>query len=62
MLLKLDHIAVFQANWSDKATNIQAIANELSLVLDSFVFLDDNPAERALVRKVLLSGRSGTAG
>lgn len=53
MLLKLDHIAVFQANWSDKATNIQAIANELSLGLDSFVFLDDNPAERALVRKLL---------
>ena len=31
MLLKLDHIAVFQANWNDKATNIQAIAEELSL-------------------------------
>ena len=34
MLLKLDHIAVFQANWNDKATNIQAIAEELSLDLD----------------------------
>ena len=53
MLLKLDHIAVFQANWNDKATNIQAIAEELSLGLDSFVFLDDNPAERGLVRKLL---------
>jgi FkbH-like protein len=53
MLLKLDHIAVFQANWHDKATNIQAIAEELSLGLDSFVFLDDNPAERGLVRKLL---------
>ena len=29
MLLKLEHIAVFQANWNDKATNIQAIAEEL---------------------------------
>ena len=53
MLLKLDHIAVFQANWNDKATNIQAIADELSLGLDSMVFLDDNPAERGLVRKLL---------
>jgi FkbH-like protein len=53
MLLKLEHIAVFQANWNDKATNIQAIAEELSLGLDSMVFLDDNPAERGLVRKLL---------
>jgi len=53
MLLKLDHIAVFQANWSDKATNLQAIAEELSLGLDSLVFLDDNPVERGLVRRLL---------
>lgn len=53
MLLKLDHIAVFQANWNDKASNIQAIAEELSLGLDSLVFLDDNPVERGLVRKLL---------
>jgi FkbH-like protein len=49
----LDHIAVFQANWNDKATNIQAIAEELSLGLDSMVLLDDNPMERGLVRKLL---------
>jgi FkbH-like protein len=53
MLLKLDHIAVFQANWNDKATNIQAIADELSLGLDAMVFLDDNPVERGLVRQLL---------
>jgi FkbH-like protein len=53
MLLKLDHIAVFQANWNDKATNIQAIAEELSLGLDAMVFLDDSPVERGLVRKLL---------
>ncbi len=53
MLLKEDHIAVFQANWNDKATNIKAIAKELSLGLDSFVFLDDNPVERNLVRQML---------
>jgi FkbH-like protein len=53
MLLKEEHFAVFQANWNDKATNIKAIAEELSLGLDSMVFLDDNPVERALVRQML---------
>jgi FkbH-like protein len=53
MLLKLGHIAVFQANWNDKATNIKAIAEELSLGLEAMVFLDDNPAERGLVRRLL---------
>jgi FkbH-like protein len=53
MLLKEEHIAVFQANWQDKATNIQAIARELSLGVDAMVLLDDNPVERALVRKLL---------
>jgi FkbH-like protein len=53
MLLREKHIAVFQANWDDKATNIEAIANALSLGLDSMVLLDDNPAERALVRQLL---------
>jgi FkbH-like protein len=53
MLLKLDHIAVFQANWNDKATNIVAIADELSAGLDAIVLLDDNPVERGLVRELL---------
>jgi FkbH-like protein len=53
MLLKEAHIAVFQANWSDKATNIQAIARELSLGLEAMVFVDDNPMERGLVREIL---------
>jgi FkbH-like protein len=53
MLLRENHLAVFQANWNDKATNIKAIAAELALGLESFVFLDDNPAERRLVRDML---------
>jgi FkbH-like protein len=53
MLLREHHIAVFQANWQDKATNIKAISEALSLGLDSFVFLDDNPVERGLVRQLL---------
>lgn len=53
MLLKEDHIAVFRANWLDKASNIQEIANTLGLGLDSLVFLDNDPVERDLVRYYL---------
>lgn len=52
MLLKEDHIAVFQANWIDKATNLATIAEALKLGRDALVFLDDNPAERMQVRSV----------
>jgi len=50
MLLKEDDIAVFQANWTDKASNLAAIAESLNIGLDALVLLDDNPAERAQVR------------
>jgi len=53
MLLREEHFAVFQANWSDKATNIKSIADELALGLESLVFVDDNPFERELVRQAL---------
>jgi FkbH-like protein len=53
MLLREEHIAVFQANWEDKATNLVAIAKTLNIGVDALVFLDDNPAERALVRQAL---------
>jgi FkbH-like protein len=53
MLIREEHIAVFQANWDDKASNIRSIAQALSLGLDSFVFVDDNPVERGLVRRFL---------
>lgn len=53
MLLKEDHIAVFQANWTDKAANLRAIAETLNIGIDALVFLDDNPAERAQVRREL---------
>jgi FkbH-like protein len=48
-VLKLEHFSAFKANWEPKHENIQAIARELNLGLDSFVFIDDNPAERAIV-------------
>ncbi|GAA5264311.1 hypothetical protein ACOSOMT5_P0733 [Acidiphilium sp. MT5] len=53
MVLKLSDIACFVANWRDKATNIRAIAQSLNLGLEAMAFLDDNPAERALVRREL---------
>ena len=57
MVLKEDDIAAFRVNWDDKAANIKAIADMLDLGLDSFVFLDDNPAERKRVRDALPVGR-----
>lgn len=53
MVLKEDHIAVFIANWSDKANNLREIAATLNIGTDALVFLDDNPVERAQVRLVL---------
>ncbi|MDB5438420.1 MAG: methoxymalonyl-ACP biosynthesis protein FkbH [Caulobacteraceae bacterium] len=53
MLLREEHFAVFQANWLDKASNIQAIAQSLNLGPESIVLLDDNPAEREQVRQAL---------
>jgi FkbH-like protein len=48
-ILKLDDFSAFKANWDPKPANIRAIAAELNIGLDSIVFVDDNPAERALV-------------
>lgn len=53
MVLKLSDIAVFVANWEDKASNIKYIKETLNLGYDSFVFIDDNPFERNLVKSVL---------
>lgn len=53
MILHLNDIACFVANWEDKASNIKRIAQELHIGTDSMVFFDDNPAERAIVRQFL---------
>ncbi|MGH9403384.1 MAG: HAD-IIIC family phosphatase [Terriglobia bacterium] len=52
-VLKLDDFASFKANWSPKPDNIREIATELNIGLDSIVFVDDNPAERAFVGEQL---------
>jgi FkbH-like protein len=48
-ILKLEDFNAFKANWEPKPVNIREIAAELNIGLDSIVFVDDNPAERALV-------------
>jgi FkbH-like protein len=52
MVLRLPDISCFVANWDDKAGNLRRIAQELNIGLDALVFVDDNPAERALVRRL----------
>ncbi|WP_226689844.1 HAD-IIIC family phosphatase [Ruegeria arenilitoris] len=53
MALKFADFVSFKANWGPKPDSIAAIAKELNIGLDSIVFVDDNPAERALVRQSL---------
>lgn len=50
MALRREDIACFMANWDDKAVNLQRIATELNIGIDSLVFVDDNPVERARIR------------
>ncbi len=51
-LSEKDFISI-KANWSDKAGNIQEISKELNIHNDALVFIDDNPAERDLVKQFL---------
>jgi FkbH-like protein len=51
MVLRRDDFVSFKANWMPKSDNIRAIAQELNLGLDSFVFIDDNPAEIEIVKQ-----------
>jgi len=51
MVLRLEDIAVFMANWEDKATNIRRIKSIIDIDYGAMMFLDDNPVERQLVRE-----------
>jgi len=53
MMLSLDDIAVFKANWESKDSNIREIQRTLNIGLDSMIFIDDNPAERDLIKNIL---------
>ncbi|HJX89924.1 MAG TPA: HAD-IIIC family phosphatase [Pyrinomonadaceae bacterium] len=52
MVLRQDDFAGWRINWEDKAQNIINLASELNLGLQSVVFIDDSPVERARVREV----------
>ncbi len=53
MVLRLDDISMFVANWEDKASNIKHIQETINIGMDSIVFIDDNPFERNLVRSII---------
>jgi len=53
MVLKRTDIAAFVANWEDKTVNLRRVAEQLNIGLDSLVFVDDNPVERARIRQSL---------
>lgn len=53
MILRLEDISVFVANWDDKASNIKLIQQTLNIGMDSIVFIDDNPFERNLVKELI---------
>ena len=52
-VLRREHFAATRINWRDKAQNMKELAAELNIGLDAMVFVDDNPAERALMRQLL---------
>ena len=52
-VLRQEHFSAWRINWRDKATNLRELSAELNIGLDSMVFVDDNPAERELVRQAL---------
>jgi FkbH-like protein len=49
MPLQLHHFVAWRLNWDAKSANLSALASELSLGLDSFILVDDNPKECAEV-------------
>jgi FkbH-like protein len=53
MRLREHHFAAHRINWEDKASNLRSLATELNIGLDSLIFIDDNPVERAWVRSSL---------
>ena len=49
--LKPDDFVSIKANWENKDQNMKAIAADLNLGIDSFVFIDDNPTEREIIKQ-----------
>lgn len=53
IVLNKKYISAYRINWNNKADNIRELAEELNIGLDSFVFIDDNPTERELIKQML---------
>ena len=51
MVLKENNFAAMQINWNDKIANLKALAEELNIGMDSFVFIDDDKANRQMVKE-----------
>lgn len=54
-VLRPENFVAIKANWNPKDQNLREMADELTLGVDSFVFVDDNPAEREIVAAQLPS-------
>lgn len=50
-ILKPEDFIVIKANWLPKSQNLIEIASELNIGRDALVFVDDNPAEREIIRQ-----------
>ena len=53
MIIKETHLSSYRINWTEKALNIQSIADEIGLSLSNVMFVDDNPLEREKIRRLL---------
>lgn len=53
MRLRLDDLVAFEASWDTKPEALRRIAKQLDVGLDALVLVDDNPAEREIVRQML---------
>lgn len=53
LVLRKEHFVAWRINWNDKVSNIKQLANDLNIGLESMVFVDDNPTERAWVKQQL---------
>ncbi|RKY10375.1 MAG: hypothetical protein DRP56_01165 [Planctomycetota bacterium] len=53
MVLREKHFAAICVNWNPKPENMKTLADQINIGLDTFVFVDDNPAERQMMRQML---------
>jgi len=53
LILRKEHFSAYRINWNNKAENIRELSVELNIGLDSFVYIDDNPSERELIKQFL---------